>query len=366
MPRFDDERGRPIAESAGFGHDPNQSLSIVAQHQRAITRLALDLGPRSDQFTLVDYGCGAQKPAIEAVYPAIAALRAFDDKTPLVVRHVDVPENNWCSLVDQIQGPSGYATNTGNLRTELVLKDFYFPCSQPDSVDLATCFAASHWLSDVIATPAPNAFFASSAEEPAFSAFERRAAADWKKFVQLRLDELRPGGRLLVVALAAHDNPTEQGKRCGTGVGPDRAVKATLDAMVAEGLLERRLASAFILPIWFRTLAETLAPFREDPSIAERSEVLEANFLEQPFTNDTEYASAIADPHSYAHENVRAIRGYAHRPLMAKLFTPSTSTHRRAERLASEFYRRLHARYRECRAEDLSKAYYIRLVVARN
>jgi hypothetical protein len=102
--------------------------------------------------------------------------------------------------------------------------------------------------------------------------FERQAAEDWETFLKLRAQELRPGGRLVVVLPSSPDDGKSQ---IHVGMNHINAVLATL---VADGTIAAKERERMILLSYPRRTAELLAPFtrrgRFESLVAKECEVL--------------------------------------------------------------------------------------------
>jgi hypothetical protein len=160
---------------------------------------------------------------------------------------------------------------------------FYGPLLPPGTAHLATCFNAIQWLDHLPPVPLADAVVyrrphpprpgVSSSPEVA-AAFRRQAEHDLVRFLECRAQELVPGGQVLL----ASPGDTDQA-RVGDGVG-DVLNDACLD-LVAAGGLQREQYERLTMPVYFRTVAELLAPVgREDSPVrgaftVERAEALE-------------------------------------------------------------------------------------------
>jgi hypothetical protein len=180
---------------------------------------------------------------------------------------------------------------------------FYGQVLPPGTVHFATCFNAIQWLDQLPAEPVPD-FVAYRRPHPprpglavspeATAAFKGQAEHDLVRFLNCRARELVPGGKLLL----AGPGDTDQA-RMSDGVA-DVLNDACLD-LVADGLLEREQYERLTLPVYFRTVAELLAPWEEEDSpvrdafAIDRAESLEVPapfFIEFRRGNVAAYADA--------------------------------------------------------------------------
>jgi hypothetical protein len=110
----------------------------------------------------------------------------------------------------------------------------------------------------------------------ATAAFRRQAEQDLVRFLECRARELVPGGKLLL----ASPGDTDQA-RVADGMA-DVLNDACLD-LVAAGRLAREQYERLTMPVYFRTVAELLAPLeREDSPVRGGFTVERAGALEVP------------------------------------------------------------------------------------
>src|SRR5262249_23791219 len=113
-------------------------------------------------------------------------------------------------------------------------------------------------------------------------AFDRQAAADWKKFLSLRATELRPGGRLVIALPALADDGTTP-----FTILMDHA-NAVIAQLVAERVITANEREQMILPVYERRKCDLLAPFARDGKF-ERLMVEHCSISVLPDTAWTDY-----------------------------------------------------------------------------
>ena len=145
---------------------------------------------------------------------------------------------------------------------------FYNPLLPPGTVHLATCFNAIHWLDRLPAVPLPDDVVYRRPHPPrpglavspkATAAFTRQAEQDLIRFLEGRARELVPGAKLLL----AGPGDTDQARVCD-GLF-DVLNDACLD-LVAAGRMTRDQYERLKIPVYFRTVAELLAPLEQQDS----------------------------------------------------------------------------------------------------
>ncbi len=126
----------------------------------------------------------------------------------------------------------------------------------PDSsVDLVTSNAALHWLDldhvDTIASIPPSASIEST--------LRQIAAAQWRRLLDSVASELRPGGKMIVSFLARDESrPTH---------APLVLLDAAIRQVAGDGFQRHPIALAVPIPIYPRSEAEIMAPFRDRLSV---------------------------------------------------------------------------------------------------
>ncbi len=121
-------------------------------------------------------------------------------------------------------------------------------------VTLGWSAQAVHWLSRLPGI-IPRQFHSLLAEGPTRHLFAAQSAADWRRFLSVRVAELRPRGRLIVLQPAVGDNGRQ---------GMERLFQATDDSLgelLAAGVIRAGEKARMAIPDWVRSREELLAPF---------------------------------------------------------------------------------------------------------
>jgi len=320
---------------------------IVDVHDATVRRLVETIGQVRPQFRIADYGCGPGLSTISAVRPAIEAYRALDPDGAIAVCHADQPGNDWNALFALVSGPDGYQPGGGNIRTEAAVGSFYERMLDDASVDLATCYAASHWLSHAVHLEAPGAVLFVDLEGAARRELEDLARSDWTRFLRLRAEELRPGGYLLVSTLAAVPDPAEKNGVAASGRYVYRAIQLVLQTMADDELIDQDILDRFVFALWFLTEAEARDPIEADPVLRDAYSIEQVSVRPAPINADDVYAQAVDDPALYARLYTGYMRGFADSSLHTQLFRPAACDDAHADALASDFYRRFETLYRD-------------------
>jgi hypothetical protein len=241
---------------------------------------SLPLPAPTQPVTVLDLGSSEGRNAIHVMTTIVAGLRRRTGQ-PLQPIYSDVPSNNFNRLFANLEEARYAGLVPAGVYPGAVGGSFYGPLLPPGTVHFATSFNSIHWLDQLPAEPVPD-FVAYRRPHPprpglavspeATAAFKGQAEQDLVRFLECRAHELVPGGKLLL----ASPGDTDQA-RLSDGAA-DVLNDACLD-LVADGRLEREQYERLTLPVYFRNLAELLAPFEDSPVrdafVIDRAEVLE-------------------------------------------------------------------------------------------
>jgi hypothetical protein len=242
----------------------------------------LPLPDPAQPVTILDLGSSEGGNAIRLMATIVAGLRGRTAQ-PLRTIYSDLPSNNFNQLFANLEETRRDGLSSAGVYPSAVGGSFYGPLLPPGTVHLATSFNAIQWLDRLPAVSLPDGVVYRRPHPPrhgltvspeATVAFEREAERDLVRFLNCRAQELVPGGKLLL----ATPGDTAQ-SRVGDGVG-DVLNDACLD-LVADGRLKRAQYERLTMPVYFRTVAELLAPLQQENSpvrgafAVDRAEALE-------------------------------------------------------------------------------------------
>jgi hypothetical protein len=265
-------------------HSGAQLSSIQALQDwvdRAVAELPLPAA--AQPVTVLDLGSSEGGNAVRVMADIAAGLRRRTGG-PLQTVYSDLPGNNFNRLFANLEDAGRAGLFPAGVFPAAVGGSFYGPLRPPGSVHLATCFNSIQWLdrlpavplADAVAYRRPNPPRPGLAVSPEVTAaFRRQAEQDLVRFLECRARELLPGGKLLLASPGDTDEA-----RVADGIS-DVLNDACLDLVVA-GRMEREEYERLTMPVYFRTVAELLAPLEREGSPAggafavERAEALEA------------------------------------------------------------------------------------------
>ncbi|MGD9723016.1 MAG: hypothetical protein AB7O59_17405 [Pirellulales bacterium] len=218
--------------------------------------------PADVPLALVDYGCSEGKNSLAALARGRDALRKRGATHAICPMFSDLATNNFNRLFDNLREARQLASDLPGSFPLAVGGSFYGPLLPPRSVHLAITFNSVLWLDALPPAPIPD-FLVYPGPQPhradvhlsaeAIRAFSAQAQRDLERFLEYRAVELAPGGRLIVAT------PAREGQRCTCHGLYDVVHDACLD-LVQAGRIDRTAYEAVLMPIYFRTLEELLAP----------------------------------------------------------------------------------------------------------
>ncbi|MGA8617195.1 MAG: hypothetical protein WB660_01545 [Candidatus Sulfotelmatobacter sp.] len=233
---------------AGGGELALQFLEEAARN----TALEAGHGP----LVIADYGSSQGKNSLTPMRAAIRALRARVGPTrPILVVHIDQAANDFNTLFGVLHSdPERYSVGDARVFPSAIGRSFYETVFPKGYVHLGWSSYAAVWLSRIpMAIPGHFVSFASTGEVRA--AFDQQADEDWKFFLSLRADELRPGGRLVVVLPGLNDDGE-------AGFEPLFAqANEVLAEMVSASSITQEERARMVLGAYPRRRSQLLAPF---------------------------------------------------------------------------------------------------------
>jgi hypothetical protein len=232
------------------------SLPALTMFEHAAMAVPLPEPPAP--LVIADYGASAGHNSLAPMQAAIGALRQRAGAGRAIsVVHTDLPGNDFAALFRTLtDDPDSYLRGDEAVYASAVGRSFYQQILPPGSVTLGWSAWAVQWLSRGPAPIPDHIQVAYSNDAAARVAFARQAEADWRAFVLARGRELHPGGKLVVLTMARHDDG-EFGYR-----GVLDAMYRALRELAAGGeFLRPEELRRMAIPTVGRTRAEFVAPF---------------------------------------------------------------------------------------------------------
>jgi DNA-binding transcriptional regulator/RsmH inhibitor MraZ len=232
----------------------NLALPFLEQAVKNIT-----LETNDQPVVIADYGSSQGKNSLAPMRAAIKAVRArVGPERPILVMHVDQAANDFNTLFNVLHSdPERYSADDPNVFPSAIGRSFYENVFPKGHVHLGWSSYAAVWLSR-IPTLIPGHFMALASTGDVRDAFDRQGAEDWKFFLSLRANELRSGGRLVVVLPGLGDDGS-------TGFEPlFRHANEVVAEMVGESAITADDRTRMVLGTYPRCRSQLLAPFAAD------------------------------------------------------------------------------------------------------
>ncbi len=214
------------------------------------------LEEEGDPLVIADYGSSQGKNSLAPMRAAIRTLRArVGPSRPILVVHIDQAANDFNTLFGVLHSdPERYSIDDAKVFPSAIGRSFYETVFPEGHVHLGWSSYAAVWLSRIpMAIPGHIVSLASTGEVRA--AFDRQADEDWRFFLSLRADELRPGGRLVVVLPGLNDDGAAGFETLFA------QANEVLAEMVSAGSITREERVRMVLGAYPRRRSQLLAPF---------------------------------------------------------------------------------------------------------
>lgn len=213
----------------------------------------------SENIAIADYGSSQGLNSMEPMRIAIEILRARTDRDRAVeVIHTDLPSNDFTALFQALQNdPTSYLTGSSGIFPSAIGRSYFEPILPPGRIHLGWNSWALQWMSRNPVDAPDHVFAALSNVGPVLDAVRKQLAMDWRRFLQLRSLEMRPGAKLFCLFPGGTDE-----KRGWIWLGGE-LWGAACD-MGREGLLSTQEQLRITVPTAPRTPEDILAPFAGD------------------------------------------------------------------------------------------------------
>jgi gibberellin A4 carboxyl methyltransferase len=320
---------------AGGGVYDRQSayqMRGATSHAALVADAARRVRPSSerDEVVIVDFGCAQGRVSNVLIKDAIEEIRRHHREIPVCVYHNDLLVNDWSGLFERLRGDDSYLQVAGGPITPLVSAvSFYEPVTPRGIVDLGMSFASVQWLSASGPAGTGSALYFDQLEDEPRRSMAAQAHADWTTFLERRVDELAPGGRLVLDMMGVDDT--------GVAAGHDawRLVRAIAEDLVAEGAIDAHRLDAYVFPVYERTIDEVQRPFAEEVGTRARLEHCAIADVANPAADRFEEDG---DASAFARDFVGFFRAFSEPSLRAALAPRDGAL--------DELYRRLEDRIR--------------------
>lgn len=256
---------------------PQEAYGELAFRWLEEAAVEVPLPEGSAPLLLADMGAAGGGNSLEPMRRAITAYRARDPARQIQVVHTDIPSNDFSALLQFVESSELSYRRLSGTYAYVAGRSFYERLFPDRVLSLGWSSIAVHWLSR-IPEPIPNQVYSSFATGAVREAFAAQAKTDWEAFLHHRAQELRQGGRLIVIGGARRDDDISDAE------GLMSMAYDALNALVDAGDLNPEEVRRMTIPTWNRTASEFAEPFMKG-AIAGQLELrrLEARALPDEF-----------------------------------------------------------------------------------
>jgi len=224
---------------------------------------------QTDPFVIADYGTADGGTSMPLFYSLTSKIRETHADLPISVWYEDQAQNDFKSLFlrlhGYIPGPPSYLLDFEHVNVMASGTTFYKQCFPPETVDLAYCATAMHWLTSTPVAMKDCLHSAMLEEGPELDAFNKQAAKDWESILLHRATELKPGGYMVIVNFAKDVNGNFLGTTDRIPGKMHQNFRDTWRQMKDEGVITDAEYVNTNFPNQYRTMEECRAPF-DDPN----------------------------------------------------------------------------------------------------
>ncbi len=247
-----------MASGGAYDHHSDYQMHGAMSEVELVDSLAAELtaDPERGDLVIADYGCSQGRVTNMLIRRIVERIRSGYPDTPISVCHNDLLTNDWTTFLGHLRADDSYLSIPGGPITPLISAiSFYEPVAPRHVVDFGLSFAAAQWLASPGPSNAGTALYFDQLEGSAREEMAAQADRDWTRFLERRADELAPGGLLVVNLMGIPDGGEAAGKEAW------EMTRSICVDLADEGLIDREMLEAFVMPIYERTAEEVRRPF---------------------------------------------------------------------------------------------------------
>lgn len=272
---------------------------------------SLPLASIEQGFTISDMGCADAGTSLSMIGKAIDAVSARVPAAPISVVYTDQPRNDFNALITNVYGLGPFETyldDRDNVFPLVSGTSFYRQIMPSGSLNLGFSATAMHWLSQKVCNIS-NHVQAIGAEGSELQAFRRQAHSDWRQILMQRANELKPGGKLVLINFGTD----EQGRYLGNTGGIN--MFDTFNQIWQSFLEQKRISQSeyenMTLPQYYNSVEEFSAPLvNPEEAVYQaglRLDHIDTRIVKCPFAGD--FADH-GDAARFAEEYIPTIRSW--------------------------------------------------------
>lgn len=282
---------------------------------------------------IVDYGSSQGRNSMAPMRLAIDELRIrLGASVPIEVIHTDLPSNDFSSLFEALRDdPNSYMAGLSGIFPSAIGRSYFDPLVPAGRVHLGWNSWTMQWMSRSPADAPDHILAGLSGVTQVSAAVKEQQALDWRRFLEVRSFEMRPGARLLSAFTGRITDETGWEWLCG------ELWSAVLD-LKYDGLLSERATEKITIPIGFRTIDEIKSPFVGDNGFA-GLEIEHVEIIKVPDEGWADFQRS-GDGQKLAQRHANMMRAWSG-PTIAGLIEPNRDRAALLENLFARFATRL-------------------------
>jgi hypothetical protein len=304
---------------------------------------AMQIPTHRKEFSMADMGCADAGTSLEMIRSVIEQLQKTSSDIYTTVIYADQPANDFNALINIIHGRTEFDSWLGDLENAWALvsgASFYLQCVPNHSLDLVFSATAMHWLSQKPCNISNHVHMV-GASGVEYEAFAEQAQEDWHTILLCRANELKSGGKMVLVNFCRD----QKGRYLGNtgGVNMFDTFNEIWIEMLNQGLISEEEYRNMTLPQYYHTVEEFSEPLRNPKSPCFQAglrldnietQVVRCPFAEQ-FDNDH-------DVEKFADGLIPTVRSW-NQSIFAAGLDSSRSQQERAD-IIEQYYGRYHQR----------------------
>jgi len=251
---------------------------------------ALPLARIENGFTISDMGSADAGTSLSMIGKVIDAVSKRVPSAPISVVYTDQPRNDFNALITNVYGLGPFETYLGkrdNIYPLVSGTSFYRQIIPSNSLNLGFSATAMHWLSNKVCNIS-NHVQAVGATGTELKAFQDQAHSDWRQILLHRANELKPGGKLVLINFGTD----EQGRYLGNtgGINMFDTFNAIWVSFLDAKRITREEYENMTLPQYYNSVTEFSAPLVDpDEAVYQaglRLDHIDTRIVKCPFAED--------------------------------------------------------------------------------
>ncbi len=264
-----------------------------------------------DGFVLSDMGCADAGTSLGMVAKVIDAVQERSPNLPVSIVYTDQPRNDFNALITNVYGLGPFETYLGertNIYPMVSGTSFYRQILPASSLNIGFSATAMHWLSQKVCNIS-NHVQAVGAQGTELQAFRKQAQGDWRQILLHRANELKPGGKLVLINFGKD----EQGRYLGNtgGVNMFDTFNEIWLSFIGQKRISQKEYENMTLPQYYNSVEEFSAPLVSTKEAVYqtglRLDHIDTRIVKCPFAEDYK---THGDAARFAREYIPTIRSW--------------------------------------------------------